>query len=459
MRKPPTTAPRRCGSPTTCAARTCCCWPGPTPKPPNYPGGSRPGSPQMGTVGPPQAALSDGNQAGIGDLVRARLNTEIDAGGRTLTNRDTLKITALAGPDAEVRRQRLDGTWTGPFRVPRSYLARHAELAYGGNVHVAQGRTVDTAHLLVTEHPVPAGPVRRHDPRPRGQHRARRHRQDRPARARAVPAGRPRIRARRRPAARRRTTCPPPSRSARPRNGPGEPATCSHLWSAAVRQALYPDIDEQITARLTESEAWRYEREHSRQVPAAAAPRCPARRARHQRAHRPDHRRADGRRPVHLQRPARPPPAPAAARRCGTRRDVGAADTARRSGAGARAGRRARRPGPRTRRAADRQPRAVAGPPARVTARPGRLPCPARGLRPAGRHGRGLPGSRRDHRPAAGRELRPASGTPNSKPCARTRSGPWRSPTKGRDPGHDPRRARGPGPRKANAPRRPHRRT
>ena len=37
---------------------------------------------QMGAVGPPQAPLADGNQAGVGDLVRARLNTEIDAGGR-----------------------------------------------------------------------------------------------------------------------------------------------------------------------------------------------------------------------------------------------------------------------------------------------------------------------------------------------------------------------------------------
>jgi ATP-dependent exoDNAse (exonuclease V) alpha subunit len=106
---------------------------------------------QLGTIGPPQAALADGNHAGIGDLVRARLNTEIDAVGRPLTNRDTLQITAFRGPDAEVRRRRLDGTWTGTFRVPRSYLARHAELAYAGNVHVAQGRTVDTAHLLVTD--------------------------------------------------------------------------------------------------------------------------------------------------------------------------------------------------------------------------------------------------------------------------------------------------------------------
>jgi len=39
-----------------------------------------------------------------------------------------------------------------------------------------------------------------------------------------------------------------------------------NLWSAAVRQTLHPQIDQRIKARLTESEAWRYEREHSRQA-------------------------------------------------------------------------------------------------------------------------------------------------------------------------------------------------
>ena len=111
---------------------------------------------QAGKVGAPvgyqsQAPLADGNQAHPGDLIRARLNTEIDAGGQKLTNRDTLKITAIRGPGAEVRRQKPDGTWTEPFWVPRSYLAASAELGYAGNVHVAQGRTVDTVHLLVTE--------------------------------------------------------------------------------------------------------------------------------------------------------------------------------------------------------------------------------------------------------------------------------------------------------------------
>ena len=39
-----------------------------------------------------------------------------------------------------------------------------------------------------------------------------------------------------------------------------------HLWSAATRQALHPNIDQRIKARLTDSEACRYEREHSRQA-------------------------------------------------------------------------------------------------------------------------------------------------------------------------------------------------
>ena len=105
---------------------------------------------QLGTVQQPHAALADGNQAGTGDLIRARLNTKINAGGRELTNRDTLKITGWHGPHAQVRRRELDGTWTSPFLIPRAYLADSAELDYAGNTHVGQGRTVDTAHLLVT---------------------------------------------------------------------------------------------------------------------------------------------------------------------------------------------------------------------------------------------------------------------------------------------------------------------
>jgi conjugative relaxase-like TrwC/TraI family protein len=101
-----------------------------------------------------EVTLSDGNDAGTGDLVRARLNVKIDAGGQELTNRDTLRIEGWRG-EAENRvaiavRQTGRDSWSAPFEVPAAYLEESAELAYAGNVHVAQGRTVDTGHLLVS---------------------------------------------------------------------------------------------------------------------------------------------------------------------------------------------------------------------------------------------------------------------------------------------------------------------
>ncbi len=220
---------------------------------------------QLGTVGHPQAALSDGNQAGVGDLIRARLNTEIDAGGRKLTNRDTLKITALRGPDAEVLRRRQDGTWTEPFRVPRSYLAHNAELGYGGNVHVAQGRTVDTAHLLVT------GSLSRQALYV-GMTRGRESNTAHVLTGKTAPSGKKPYQ-----------QAAPESVLADVLRREAEDVSATeqirhaqewaagsghllHLWSAATRQALYPQIDERIKARLTETEGWRYDREHSRQV-------------------------------------------------------------------------------------------------------------------------------------------------------------------------------------------------
>ena len=220
---------------------------------------------QLGTVGRPHAPLSDCNHAGTGNLVRARLNTEIDAGGRTLTNRDTLQVTTFRGPDAEVRRQRPDGTWTASFRVPRSYLAQNAELAYAGNVHVAQGRTVDTAHLLVTDslsrQALYVGMTR-----------------GRQANTAHVVTG---------------NTAPPGqkpyqqatleavlagvigrddgdlSATEQIRQAQGQFAGTGHLltlWTAVARQTLHSGIDQQIKGRLTETEAWRYDREHSRQA-------------------------------------------------------------------------------------------------------------------------------------------------------------------------------------------------
>ena len=103
-----------------------------------------------GRVQRPQFELADGNRAGTGDLVRARENAPtIDAGGQPLANRDVLRIEGRAHGQVQVRRQ-IEGGWSSPFLLPEPYLADHGELGYAGNTHMAQARTTDTAHLLVT---------------------------------------------------------------------------------------------------------------------------------------------------------------------------------------------------------------------------------------------------------------------------------------------------------------------
>ena len=101
-----------------------------------------------------EITLIDGNPAGAGDLVRARLNTSIDAAGRRLTNRDTLRLITFRGSGkdrfAVAERQTAPGQWSAPFAVPVSYLEQSAELAYAGNVYTSQGMTVDTARLVVS---------------------------------------------------------------------------------------------------------------------------------------------------------------------------------------------------------------------------------------------------------------------------------------------------------------------
>jgi AAA domain len=109
------------------------------------------------------AELADGNVVGVGDLIVARQNERIDAGEpqRRLANRDVLRIDAwdeigearVALVRRIVGRDPVTGkaTWSAPFELSADYIERHADLAYAGNVHVAQGRTVDTAHLVVDD--------------------------------------------------------------------------------------------------------------------------------------------------------------------------------------------------------------------------------------------------------------------------------------------------------------------
>jgi conjugative relaxase-like TrwC/TraI family protein len=108
---------------------------------------------EWGKVGEAEITLSDGNRAGRGDHIRARLNTRIDADGQTLANRDVVRVESINdsafGRLAAVVRQTGPDQWSRPFHIPVSYLESNAELAYAGNVHVAQGRTVDRGHLVV----------------------------------------------------------------------------------------------------------------------------------------------------------------------------------------------------------------------------------------------------------------------------------------------------------------------
>jgi hypothetical protein len=109
------------------------------------------------------AELRDGNVAGAGDLIVARQNDRIIAGepGRRLANRDVLRIDAWdeIGEARVAFVRRMTGRdprtgevqWSAQFELPEAYIERHADLAYAGNVHAAEGRTVDTAHLVVDE--------------------------------------------------------------------------------------------------------------------------------------------------------------------------------------------------------------------------------------------------------------------------------------------------------------------
>lgn len=105
----------------------------------------------------PTVTLADGNQASRGDLVRAMKNAKgIGPGGRPLTNRDVLVIDRVADGYAEARR--LIGLTPegqreyGPqFTIPARYLGTETALAYGGNVWVATGRTVEDSYDLRTD--------------------------------------------------------------------------------------------------------------------------------------------------------------------------------------------------------------------------------------------------------------------------------------------------------------------
>ena len=92
--------------------------------------------------------VGGGGIAGVGDLVVTRQNDRrLSTGQRWVRNGDRW-VVAATEQDGSMTVQRAIGG--GMVVLPAAYVAEHVELAYASSAHRAQGRTVDTAHALVS---------------------------------------------------------------------------------------------------------------------------------------------------------------------------------------------------------------------------------------------------------------------------------------------------------------------
>ena len=92
--------------------------------------------------------VAGGGTAGVGDLVVSRQNDRrLITGRRWVRNGDRWVVTATDN-DGTMTVKRANGG--GAVVLPAAYVSEHVELAYASSAHRAQGRTVDTAHALVS---------------------------------------------------------------------------------------------------------------------------------------------------------------------------------------------------------------------------------------------------------------------------------------------------------------------
>jgi conjugative relaxase-like TrwC/TraI family protein len=101
-----------------------------------------------GTVVEHGVEVAGGQHAGVGDEVVTRQNDR-----RLRTERGWVKngdrwIVTRTHPDGSLTARRASGG--GTVELPAEYVAEHVELAYATTAHRAQGRTVDTAHAMVS---------------------------------------------------------------------------------------------------------------------------------------------------------------------------------------------------------------------------------------------------------------------------------------------------------------------
>ncbi|SDH02707.1 conjugative relaxase domain-containing protein, TrwC/TraI family [Pseudonocardia oroxyli] len=105
---------------------------------------------RLGRVAERGAPLGlQGTFAGVGDLVEARANgwhlAGVEGNRRGPINRETYAVTAVredGGLEVAAGDERMV--------LPADYVADNVALAYASTVHSAQGRTVDTSHVVVT---------------------------------------------------------------------------------------------------------------------------------------------------------------------------------------------------------------------------------------------------------------------------------------------------------------------
>ena len=99
-----------------------------------------------------EIGLLDGTRASAGDWVITRKN---DRRLRTLRagwvrNGDRWRVTDVR-TDGSLVVRRLDRKQGGAVVLPAAYVAEHVDLGYAINAHRAQGITVETAHVMVSE--------------------------------------------------------------------------------------------------------------------------------------------------------------------------------------------------------------------------------------------------------------------------------------------------------------------
>jgi conjugative relaxase-like TrwC/TraI family protein len=101
-----------------------------------------------GHVSPTGVPLSSGAEVGVGDRIITRQNNRrLTINHRWVKNGDTWTVHAI-GPDGSLTVRPQHGN--GEVVLPTSYVRHHVELGYAATAYRTQGRTVDTAHVLIT---------------------------------------------------------------------------------------------------------------------------------------------------------------------------------------------------------------------------------------------------------------------------------------------------------------------